>query len=96
MNELQITQRLRELATALNTLLRSSPHAPRPEGVYLPSPQAGGDPLAEELLEELSLQIKYLMFDLEATRRENRYLRQILENRSRPPEEPKDEGPGPV
>jgi hypothetical protein len=27
--------------------------------------------------------VKYLLFDLEATRRENRYLRQMLENRHR-------------
>ena len=92
MNELQITQRLRELATALNTLLRSSPHGPKSDGVYLSAPRAGESD-AEELMEEFSLQIKYLIFDLEATRRENRYLRQILENRSRPPEEPKEGGP---
>ena len=94
MNELQITQRLRELATALNTLLRSSPHGPKSDGVYLSS--SGGDSDADELMQELSLQIKYLIFDLEATRRENRYLRQILENRSRPPEEPREGGPGPA
>jgi hypothetical protein len=27
--------------------------------------------------------MKYLMFDLEATRRENRYLRQMLDSRAR-------------
>jgi len=34
-------------------------------------------------LEHLRLQVKYLLFDLEATRRENRYLRQMLESRHR-------------
>ena len=34
-----------------------------------------------EALDYLRLQIKYLVFDLEATRRENRYLRKMLENR---------------
>jgi len=36
-----------------------------------------------EALDYLRLHIKYLVFDLEATRRENRYLRKMLE--SRPP-----------
>ena len=34
-------------------------------------------------LDHLRLQVKYLLFDLEATRRENRYLRQMLESRHR-------------
>jgi hypothetical protein len=93
MNELQIKQRLSELADALNKLLRSSGQGLKSEGVYLTSDQKG-QPEAEELIEELSLQVKYLMFDLEATRRENRYLRQILENRPRPGgDDPKDGGP---
>lgn len=36
-----------------------------------------------EALDYLRLHIKYLVFDLEATRRENRYLRKMLE--SKPP-----------
>ena len=38
----------------------------------------------EDSMDYLRLQIKYLLFDLEATRRENRYLRQLLENRHKP------------
>ncbi len=38
----------------------------------------------------LRLQIKYMVFDLEATRRENSYLRKMLE--SRPPRRDFDEG----
>lgn len=38
--------------------------------------------LAEQCLEYLSLAIKYTNFDLEATRRENEYLRGMLENQS--------------
>lgn len=34
----------------------------------------------QESLDYLRLSIKYLVFDLEATRRENRYLRQMLKN----------------
>jgi hypothetical protein len=93
MNEVLIMQRLFELTEELNKLLRSSSQGAKSEGVYLASRQ-GGQSEVDELIEELTLQVKYLMFDLEATRRENRYLRQILENRPRPSgEEPKDPGP---
>ena len=34
-----------------------------------------------EALDYLRLQIKYMVFDLEATRRENKYLRKMLETR---------------
>ena len=36
----------------------------------------------QESLDWLRLSVKYLVFDLEATRRENQYLRQMLENNS--------------
>jgi len=39
-----------------------------------------------ESLDYLRLSVKYLVFDLEATRRENRYLRKILEQLPRDPE----------
>jgi hypothetical protein len=35
----------------------------------------------EDSLEQLQLMIKYLIFDVEATRRENQYLRKVLESR---------------
>jgi len=38
----------------------------------------------EFALDEIRLQVKYLVFDLEATRRENGYLRSMLESRNRP------------
>ena len=94
MNETLIRRRLYELAESLNKLLRSSGIGLKSDGVYLTSP-SGGQPEPEELLEELALQVKYLMFDLEATRRENRYLRQILENRPPPSrDDTKDGGSG--
>lgn len=37
----------------------------------------------QESLDYLRVSIKYLMFDLEATRRENAYLRKMLEERSK-------------
>jgi hypothetical protein len=52
------------------------------EAAYLPQP-ADERTGVEELLEVLGLHVQYLLFDLEATRRENRYLRQMLE--SQPP-----------
>jgi hypothetical protein len=36
----------------------------------------------QESLDYLRLSIKYLVFDLEATRRENQYLRKLLESQS--------------
>lgn len=47
----------------------------------------------QEALDYLRLSVKYLVFDLEATRRENAYLRRIIEqsNRNRAkPDEPTD------
>ncbi len=37
----------------------------------------------QESLDYLRLSVKYLVFDLEATRRENDYLRRLLEKRTR-------------
>ena len=42
-------------------------------------------------LDYLRLSVKYLVFDLEATRRENRYLREMLEALSEGQEEEADE-----
>ncbi|MCC6678870.1 MAG: transcriptional regulator [Phycisphaerales bacterium] len=36
----------------------------------------------QESLDYLRLSIKYLVFDLEATRRENEYLRKLIDNQS--------------
>ncbi len=41
----------------------------------------------QDSLDYLRLSIKYLVFDLEATRRENQYLRKLLENKSQPGEQ---------
>ncbi|MCP4836574.1 MAG: transcriptional regulator [Phycisphaera sp.] len=50
----------------------------------------------QESLDYLRLSVKYLVFDLEATRRENAYLRRMLEQSSRDAQrelEEGDEGP---
>ena len=41
----------------------------------------------QELLDYLRICIKYQVFDLEATRRENSYLRKLLEENDRPKED---------
>jgi len=45
----------------------------------------------QESLDYLRLSVKYLVFDLEATRRENQYLRTLLDRQSR--EQRDDDGP---
>ena len=49
----------------------------------------------QDALDYLRLSVKYLVFDLEATRRENAYLRRMIEQsnreRSQKPEEPQDD-----
>jgi hypothetical protein len=86
MNEAAIKQRILELSESL----AKAPTANGDAGIYVahaPSDQ----PSVDETLDNLRLQLRYLMFDLEATRRENRYLRQMLE--SRPPfRKPEDDG----
>ena len=51
------------------------------EGNYISDAPARSVP---DSLDRLRLQVKYLIFDVEATRRENRYLRQMLEARRDP------------
>jgi hypothetical protein len=84
MNEAAIKQRILELSESLV----KAPTANGDAGIYVA--QAPSDqPSVDETLDNLRLQLRYLMFDLEATRRENRYLRQMLE--SRPPFRKRDE-----
>jgi len=47
----------------------------------------------QESLDYLRLSIKYLVFDLEATRRENRYLRKIIQDRQVEEDREFDHGP---
>jgi len=44
-----------------------------------------------ENLDYLRLSVKYLVFDLEATRRENKYLRDMIERQHRDPDEEEHE-----
>lgn len=80
MDEAAIKKSVREL----NEVVESLPLAGLKQfgGTYTPC-QLPADGSVEESLDNLRLQIKYLLFDLESTRRENRYLRQMLESRPR-------------
>ncbi len=51
----------------------------RTEGLYV-SDRSPTEATLDDTLEVLALHLKYLVFDLESTRRENRYLRQLLES----------------
>jgi hypothetical protein len=82
MDEAVFKERLLELCEAMLASSKTGPAGPGWEGVYLPQRPAK-QRTVEESLDHLRLQMKYLLFDLEATRRENRYLRQMLEGRRR-------------
>ena len=92
MNEALINERIMELAESLTGSPKLGMGQAGSEGVYQPASSAG-KLTVEDSLDYLRLQVKYLLFDLEATRRENRYLRQMLDSRSnrKPEQEGEDE-----
>lgn len=80
MDETIIRERIAELADTISTL----PHVGGNSdsmGTYAPEAPPASTQSVEEILDHLRLQVKYLMFDMEATRRENHYLREMLEHR---------------
>ena len=89
MNDVAIKERLAELHDALRSsayvgLASSATEQNQTQTEAPPRPAT-----LEETFDQLRLQMKYLLFDLEATRRENRYLRQMLE--ARPPTPPRED-----
>jgi len=90
MNEAVIKEKLAELCDAIARLPSSGsePSPDKDQGAYLSEAHVNPKSI-DEALNSLRLQIKYVVFDLEATRRENRYLRQMLESR---PKRPGDKG----
>ncbi len=79
MEEKEIRSRLNELAEALSAVpARDAQQTPGSYAAHSPMP-AGRT--IEELMDHIRLQAKYVMFDLEATRRENHYLREMIERR---------------
>jgi hypothetical protein len=89
MNEAALKQKLDELADAL-VFPPTEPGKVSSEDICIHGKAKDQDNI-EELLDHLRLQIKFLMFDLEATRRENSYLRRMLETRHKNNDE--DTGP---
>lgn|GEM_PF-805151 len=86
MNEAIVKEKLIELLEKLNESAETNQKSSADEGLYVPERNLGTD----DVIDHLRIQIKYLMFDLEATRRENRYLRQMIE--MRPPTPRRDRG----
>ncbi|RPI62930.1 MAG: hypothetical protein EHM48_03295 [Planctomycetaceae bacterium] len=81
MNEAVVRTKLADfmdMINGLDTFNRDKP--PTEQGSYVSDIPHTDRPL-EEILGQLQLQIRYLTFDIEATRRENKYLRQMLESR---------------
>ena len=80
MDDKQLLERLHELVEALSQApCGGQSSAKMPFSAQVPVPPTRN---IQELLDHIRLRVKYVVFDLEATRRENRYLRQMLERRT--------------
>ncbi|NBB95471.1 MAG: hypothetical protein GVY16_06985 [Planctomycetes bacterium] len=79
MKEAVIREKLLELVETISTATHDEKQS-HDEGIYV---SEKGDGL-QEVIDQLRMHVTYMMFDLEASRREGRYLRQMLE--MRPPQ----------
>ena len=96
MDERILRERIAELIHTFSTLQPAEGssgagglYAPAEGLTHLLSP-IRPDEKIEDMLDQVRLEIKYLLLDLEATRRENNYLREMLEgkwNQGSPPED---------
>ena len=92
MNEAVIREKLLELSETITRLPKCHRADQPDDGIYISHSDRDKNSV-EASLQALGLQVSYLLFDLEATRRENRYLRQMLESRPKPgSSEEKSEG----
>lgn len=87
---------IRERLAELNDLLATSPFLVNSDGQddsgsYLSSTQTTNQNLGQAI-DTARLRICYLVFDLEATKRENQYLRQMLEIRKPKRKDDKNDG----
>lgn len=82
MNEAIVREKLLEISETLGKSKETE--TPLVEGIY----ESDSPTQMDNVIDTLRTRIKYLLFDLEASRRENRYLRQMLE--MRPPRSSKD------
>ena len=90
MNEAAVTKRLQELSSALTSVPGESGSVEDHDiSVHLGT---SGQVSVDDTLDHLRLQIKCLVFDLEATKRENSYLRRMLETKHKPSDD-NDNGP---
>ncbi len=80
MSDAAVRERLNELLEVIRALPCPKNRKSADEGVYEGQFARSSETL-EAIVDGLRVQLKYLVFDLEATRRENRYLRKMLENR---------------
>ena len=84
MDELMFQKKLGELMGEISTLPKAEQEkltamAADAQNRHAKLRKTVGD--LQESLDYLRLAIKYMVFDLEATRRENRYLRQMIEHK---------------
>jgi hypothetical protein len=88
---------IREKLAELNDLLATSPFltdskAKSDSGLYMSDAETVSKAL-DEAIDTARLRIRYLVFDLEATKRENQYLRQMLEIRKPRRKDDNNDGP---
>ena len=82
MNEATIRKELSQLKRILTERHAVGQAKMSLDGLYIPSGSTEKQDV-EEFVADLRVLLKYVVFDLEATRRENRYLRQMLETRNK-------------
>jgi len=81
MKEATVKKRIGELLELTSDVPQAGVKVADPgAGIYIPAGPKG-EAATDDLIDELRMRLKYLKFDVEATRRENRYLRQMLETR---------------
>jgi len=80
MTEAATIERVRELMKIIGAAPSQACSAQAGPGTYEPALLDSERSLAAHM-DALRVQLRYLLFDLEATRRENRYLRQMLQSR---------------
>jgi hypothetical protein len=83
MDEVRLEDRLNELVKELTGVAepRGTKSAMPGKEVQDSKPSASDIDSIQESLDYLRICVKYQLFDLEATRRENKFLRQLLEER---------------
>jgi len=80
MKEAAVKQQIIELSLAIETLACNTEK--QTQDLYL-CDLRWEKTNTDELLDHLRMQLRYVLFDLQATRRENKYLRKMLEARNK-------------